>query len=119
MDGDEDKFAVIPLPASPRISLGKRNHATAAHATVLVALLRRMPFILLYHVNDDDVFHYLNVFQLISLILTGIHKFCVVFFFPRSRLAIIPQDAFLFSGGVRNNLDPWRKVNFRSKKKTL
>ena len=81
MDGDEDKFTVIPLPASPRISLGKRNHATAAHATVLVALLRRIPFILLYQVDDDDVFNYLHVFQLISLILTGIHKFCVVCFF--------------------------------------
>lgn len=34
----------------------------------------------------------------------------VVIFLCRSRLAIIPQDAFLFSGGVRNNLDPWRKV---------
>ena len=72
MDGDEDKFTVIPLPASPRISLGKRNHTIAAHATVLVALLRRMPFILLSQVDDDDVFHYLNVFQLISLILTGL-----------------------------------------------
>lgn len=72
MDGDEGKFTVIPLPASPRISLGKRNHATAAHATVLVALLRRMPFILLSQVDDDDVFHYLNVFPLISLILTGL-----------------------------------------------
>ena len=81
MDGDEDKFTVIPLPASPRISLGKRNHATAAHATVLVALLRRIPFILLYQVDDDDVFHYLNVFQLISPILTGVSKFCVVCFF--------------------------------------
>lgn len=58
MDGDEDEFTVIPLPASPRISLGKRNHTIAAHATVLVALLRRMPFILLYQVDDDgDVFH--------------------------------------------------------------
>ena len=81
MDGDEDKFTVIPLPASPRISLGKRNHATAAHATVLVALFRTKPFILLYQVDDDDVFHYLNVLQLISLILTGIHKICVVCFF--------------------------------------
>ena len=33
-----------------------------------------------------------------------------VFFCRRSRLAIIPQDAFLFSGAVRINLDPWKKV---------
>ena len=57
MDGDEDKFTVIPLPASPRISFGKQNHATASHAMVLVVLLSRMPFILLYRVDDDDVFH--------------------------------------------------------------
>ena len=58
MDGDEDEFTVIPLPASPRISLGKRNDTIAAHATVLVALLLRMPFILSYQVDDDgDVFH--------------------------------------------------------------
>ena len=56
MDGDEDKFTVIPLPASPRISLGKRNHTTAANASVLVALLR-IPIISLYQVDDDDVFH--------------------------------------------------------------
>ena len=56
LDCDEDKFTVIPLPASPRISLGKRNYATAAHATVVVALLR-IPFIWLYQVDDDDVFH--------------------------------------------------------------
>ena len=56
LDGDEDKFLIIPLPASPRISLGKRNHATAANATVPVALLR-IPTILLYQVDDDDVFH--------------------------------------------------------------
>ena len=29
----------------------------------------------------------------------------------RSRLAIIPQDAFLFSGAVRDNLDPWKRVS--------
>ena len=32
----------------------------------------------------------------------------------RSRLAIIPQHAFLFSGSVRLNLDPWGKVSFCS-----
>ena len=56
LDGNEDNFTVIPLPASPRIFLGKRNHATTAHATVLGSLLR-IPSILLYKFDDDDVFH--------------------------------------------------------------
>ena len=54
LDGDEDKFTVISLPASPRNHA--KNHATAANASVLVALLR-IPIISLYQVDDDDVFH--------------------------------------------------------------
>ncbi|CAH3017450.1 unnamed protein product [Porites evermanni] len=44
-----------------------------------------------------------------AVLLDGISLASVPLNILRSRLAIIPQDAFLFSGGVRNNLDPWRK----------
>ncbi|CAH3029935.1 unnamed protein product, partial [Porites evermanni] len=44
-----------------------------------------------------------------AVLLDGISLASVPLNILRSRLAIIPQDAFLFSGGVRNNLDPWGK----------
>ena len=53
----------------------------------------------------------LNVFQLI-------HKFCVVCFFVDRGWLLFLRMLYSFSGGVRNNLDPWRKVNFHWKKKT-
>jgi len=44
-----------------------------------------------------------------AVLLDGVNLASVPLDVLRSRLAIIPQDAFLFSGGVRNNLDPWKK----------
>lgn len=42
---------------------------------------------------------------------SGTRRLKSLFFCFRSRLAIIPQDAFLFSGAVRDNLDPWKRVS--------
>lgn len=44
-----------------------------------------------------------------DVVLDGINTALVPLDVLRSRLAVIPQDAFLFSGEVRKNLDPWRK----------
>ncbi|KAL9952138.1 hypothetical protein ACROYT_G039348 [Oculina patagonica] len=44
-----------------------------------------------------------------AVLLDGVNLASVPLDILRSRLAIIPQDAFLFSGAVRVNLDPWRK----------
>jgi len=46
-----------------------------------------------------------------TVFLDGVNLASVPLDILRSRLAIIPQDAFLFSGAVRNNLDPWGKYS--------
>ncbi|EDO46846.1 predicted protein, partial [Nematostella vectensis] len=104
------RFHNIVLVYRPGLPPALRNVSLEIHAGEKVGIVGRT--------GSGKSSLFLVLFRMVevaegAVILDGVNIASLPLDKLRSRLAIIPQDPFLFSGSVRDNIDPWGKCSDR------